>query len=102
MSKYIQVLLLSISVPFLFSFWPGLNFYRKPRALIYSLSLILLIFGGWDIFATWRGHWSFDPEGVWGIKIINLPVEEALFFIVIPYCCLFTWEAIKYFKRKIK
>ena len=96
MSKYMWVLIVSVAVPFILSFYPRLKFYRNLRALILSLLLILIIFGAWDIFATWRGHWYFDPSGVWGIRIINLPLEEVLFFPVITFCCIFTWEALKF------
>jgi len=88
-------------LPLILSFWPALKFYRHWRALIYTLGLIILIFGAWDVFATWRGHWYFNPQGVFALRIINLPVEEVLFFIVIPFCCIFTWEALKYLKRII-
>lgn len=102
MSKYMTALAVSGIVPFVLSFWPGLKFYRNWRSLFLSTLLILLIFGGWDVFATWRGHWSFNSQGVGNIKIINLPLEEVLFFVVIPFCCIFTWEAINYIKARIK
>jgi lycopene cyclase domain-containing protein len=102
MSKYMALLIFSGSIPFLFSLWPALRFYRNYRALLSSISCVLVIFGSWDIFATWRGHWYFDPAGIYGIKAVNLPLEEWLFFIVIPFCCLFTWEVLKYIKAKIK
>jgi lycopene cyclase domain-containing protein len=100
MSKYSLVLALSLAVPLLVSFWPPLKFWRNWRALVYSVSLIVIIFGGWDIFAAFRGHWRFNPEGVFNLRIVNLPLEEILFFVVIPFCCIFTWEAIKYIKEK--
>jgi len=96
------VLILAFSVPFFLSFFPPLKFYRNFRAYILSNLLVLLIFGGWDIFATYRGHWSFSPDGVYPFRIINLPLEEALFFIVIPFCCIFTWEAFLYLKKRPK
>ena len=102
MSKYMMVLLLSLSVPFLVSFWPPLRFWRNIKSLILSISLIVLIFGLWDIFATHRGHWEFNPQGLFGLKIVNLPIEEWLFFVIIPFCCIFTWEAINYIKAKLK
>jgi lycopene cyclase domain-containing protein len=102
MSKYMTVLVLSGIVPFALSFWPGLKLYRNWRSLLLSTLLILLIFGSWDVFATWRGHWYFNPQGVGNIKIINLPLEEVLFFVVIPFCCIFTWEAVNYIKARIK
>ena len=102
MTKYMYALLISGAIPFILSFWPGLNFYRNLRSLFYTISLIVIIFGLWDVFAVWRGHWSFNPNGVWPLRIMNLPLEEWLFFIIIPFCCIFTWEALKYIKEKIK
>ncbi len=99
MSRYMQVLALSLAVPFIFSFFPPLRFYRNGKALFFSLVLVTFIFGSWDIFAAWRGHWFFGKEGISGFYIINLPVEEWLFFPVITFCCIFTWEAIKYLTK---
>jgi lycopene cyclase domain-containing protein len=94
------VLLLSGIVPFALSFYPPLKFYRNIKALLISIGSILIIFGGWDVFATYRGHWWFDDAGVYPIRLLNLPIEEILFFIVIPFCCIFTWEVIKFFRRE--
>ncbi|MBN2119517.1 MAG: lycopene cyclase domain-containing protein [Candidatus Omnitrophica bacterium] len=102
MSKYMWVLILSGSFPFVLSFWPDLKFWRNWRALVLSLFLVVVIFGLWDVFATYRGHWHFDKDAVYPLRLINLPLEEVLFFVVIPFCCIFTWEVIKYFKKKIK
>lgn len=102
MSKYMMALILSIFFPLLFSFYPPLKFWRNLKALIFSLIIIVIVFGAWDVFATWRMHWFFNPVGVMGKVIINLPIEEWLFFIVIPFCCIFTWEALKFIKGKLK
>lgn len=102
MSKYALLLFLSGIIPFIVSFWPPLKFWRNWRALLLSICAILVIFGSWDIFATFRGHWYFDPASVFSLRIINLPLEEVLFFVVIPFCCIFTWEAINYIKGRIR
>ncbi len=102
MSKYMSVLTLAISLPLLFSFYPPLRFWRNFKALILTLFILVFIFGAWDVFATWRGHWYFNSQSIYGLKIINLPVEEWLFFLVIPFCCIFTWEALKFIKNKIQ
>jgi lycopene cyclase domain-containing protein len=47
----------------------------------------------WDALVT-GAHWHFNSLYVSGIKIINLPIEEILFFITVPFACLFTWEMI--------
>ncbi len=100
MSEYMAVLLISISLPLLLSLWPPLKFYRNLYALGVSLGATLLVFGGWDVFAVARGHWFFCPEAVRPFRFLGLPLEEILFFIVIPFCCLFTWETLKYLERK--
>ncbi|MCU0666517.1 MAG: lycopene cyclase domain-containing protein [Candidatus Omnitrophica bacterium] len=94
-----KVLLLAGILPLALSFYPRLGFYRNYRALVFSISLIVIIFGSWDVFAVWRNHWYFNPRAVWGIKIINLPLEEVLFFVVIPFCCIFTWEALEFLRK---
>jgi lycopene cyclase domain-containing protein len=96
------LLLLSVFFPFLFSFYPPLKFWRNLKPLIFTLTILVAVFGGWDVFAAWRGHWSFDSRGVNGLKIINLPVEEWLFFVVIPFCCIFTWEALKFIRGRFR
>lgn len=100
MSRYMLVLVVSGVIPLVASFYPPLKFYKHVRALIISIVLIVIIFGLWDMYATARGHWRFDPSSVWKIRIGNLPLEEVLFFIVIPFCAIFTWEAVNYLKRK--
>lgn len=100
MSEYFKVLLWAGVLPFILSFWPPLHFYRQIRALFFSIFLIIFIFGSWDVFATFRGHWYFDK--VWQIRFFKLPIEEWLFFVVIPFCCIFTWEALNYILRQLK
>jgi len=102
MSKYMTALILAGILPFILSFYPRLKFWQNLRPLISSIGLIVVIFGIWDIFAVYRGHWYFNPQGVWNFRIINLPIEEVLFFVIIPFCCIFTWETIKYIKETIK
>ena len=102
MSKYMAVLILSGFLPLLLSFYPPLKFWRNGKALMVTLFLLMMFFGAWDIFAVWRGHWRFFQAHIHGLKIINLPVEEWLFFLVIPFCCIFTWEALQHLKKRQK
>ena len=96
------VLAISSFFPLVLSFYPALKFWRNSRALVLTLSLLVVIFGAWDIFAVWRKHWYFNPRGIYGFKIINLPIEEWLFFILIPFCCIFTWEALQFIRNKLE
>ncbi len=58
----------------------------------------------WDFYFTYKSVWWFNQNYITGIKLINLPVEEVLFFFVVPYCCVFIYECIRcyfpHFKNK--
>lgn len=99
-SEYFLVLAATVLVPFLLSFHRDLALFRHPRALGWAIAVPLLLFGAWDIAATARGHWSFNPAYVVGVHIVNLPVEEWLFFVVLPFVSVFTWEALKRLRRR--
>ncbi len=46
--------------------------------------------------------WSFNPQYLIGITLVNLPLEEVLFFLVVPFSCIFVYEVlIAYFKTDI-
>lgn len=61
-----------------------------------------LLYIAWDIFFTAKGVWSFNAQYVTGINIFNLPVEEVLFFFVVPYCCIFIYECVRVYFPSIK
>lgn len=67
-----------------------------------AILLISSLFILWDIFATYRGHWSFNPNYVLGIKVLGIPLEEVLFFITVPFSCIFAYEGIKYYLKDSK
>lgn len=59
-----------------------------------------ILYIAWDMYFTSKGVWSFNEAYITGIKIINLPLEEVLFFLIVPYCCVFIYACIRsYFPR---
>ncbi len=50
-------------------------------------------FIAWDVAVVGR-HWWFEPTRVLGVAPLGLPLEEWLFFLVVPLACLFTWEVL--------
>jgi lycopene cyclase domain-containing protein len=70
--------------------------YRRPRRYVLALLPVFVVFAAWDVWAIARGHWAYDVEQVAGITLPgDLPLEEALFFVVIPTCALLTFEAVR-------
>lgn len=73
----------------------GARVYRRPLALLSALVPVVLIFAVWDIVGIIRDHWSYNPRFVTGIRLIfDMPLEELVFFVVIPICGLLTYEAV--------
>lgn len=73
----------------------GARVYRRPRRWLLSLLPVVVVFGAWDVYAISRQHWAYDAAQTVGVTIGNLPLEELLFFVVIPTCALLTYEAVR-------
>jgi lycopene cyclase domain-containing protein len=82
--------------PFLFSFHSKAPFYKKWKYLWVAILLPAFVFILWDEAFTYLGVWGFNPTYVTGVYIGVLPIEEILFFICIPYACLFTYFTINH------
>ncbi len=46
------------------------------------------------------GVWGFNPRYLSGIELFGLPLGEYLFFITVPYACLFIYRTLNYFITK--
>lgn len=94
MSTYLIVNLLALSMPLLLSFDKKVHFYTQWKYLFPSIILTMFLFIPWDIFFTLKGVWGFNPRHLLGINLLHIPLEEWMFFIVVPYASLFTYEVL--------
>ncbi len=94
---YLTVDLAVLAVPLAFSFDRKVRFVRFWPALFPAIAVMMALFIPWDIAFTERGIWGFNPAYLSGIWIAGIPLEEWLFFICIPYACLFTYESLKHY-----
>lgn len=70
--------------------------YRRWLRLILSVIPVALVFVAWDLYAISAGHWDFDTSQIVGVEVVGgIPIDEVLFFLVIPSCAILTLEAVR-------
>ena len=63
---------------------------------------VSVVFLGWDAFAIAQEHWRFDPAQILGIfGPLDIPIEEYLFFIIIPIAAVLTLEGVKALSKRV-
>ena len=97
---YVFINLGAISIPFIAGFDKRLRFDKQWKFLFPAMLLTMVIFIPWDMLKTYLAVWGFNPRYLLGFYIGNLPVEEWMFFIAIPYACLFTYHSLNYLVKK--
>ena len=73
----------------------GARVYRRAAGLAFAVIPVVIIFSVWDIVGILRDHWIYSPRFTTGVTLIfGMPIEELVFFIVVPICGLLTYEAV--------
>lgn len=99
MTYYGYILLLSFLGPLCLSFDRKVAYYRTIPQLFLPLLLVSGLFLVWDHWFTSLGVWGFNKAYVSSVFLGRLPLEEVLFFVVVPYNCLFIYQVVgAYFK----
>ncbi|MBF0596129.1 lycopene cyclase domain-containing protein [Faecalibacter rhinopitheci] len=96
---YIIINFLTIIICFIYSFDQRIQFNKHFGAFLKSSIIVAIPFIIWDYYFTKIGVWWFNDTYLLGIRVLNLPIEEILFFICIPFSCTFTYFCLtKFFK----
>ncbi len=87
----------TIAFPLAWSFEKRVHFYRYWKSLFPSIFLTAVFFLVWDEIFTQQGVWGFNEKYISGIKLFSLPLEEVLFFVIVPYACVFIYDCVGHF-----
>lgn len=90
---YIYMHLFALIPVMSLSFDKKVAYYKNWKALFPALFIVAIIFWIWDIWKTAIGVWGFNTP-YYTFKIINLPVEEWLFFFTFPWASIFIYECL--------
>lgn len=92
--RYLLILAACLAVTLPLELLLGARVYRRPRLLSATLAPVVALFALWDLIAVSRSHWWFSQHYTLGVHALGLPVEEWLFFLVVPVCALLTFEVL--------
>jgi lycopene cyclase domain-containing protein len=77
----------------------GVRVWRRPVRLSLTVLPVVAVFVLWDLYAIQQQHWFFDPAQMTGVTFGSLPLEELLFFAVVPIAAVMTLEAVRVVRR---
>ncbi len=74
----------------------GARVYRRPARLVRAVLPAAAVFLIWDALAVAGGVWTYNPRYVTGLRLpFRIPVEELVFFLVIPVCGILTYVGLQ-------
>ncbi len=94
---YLLINLLTVIFPIALSFDKRVHFYKSWRFIWPGMLITGIIFLFWDVLFTLKGVWFFNDRYITGIRIAQLPLEEILFFLTVPFSCIFIYECLNYY-----
>jgi len=98
---YLLLDALTLIGPLALSFDKRVSFYRDWKNLAPALLIVSTCYIIWDVIFTRAEIWIFNPKHLIGASLFDLPLEEWLFFVVVPYACLFIYRCLQVYFPKI-
>ncbi|AQP46613.1 lycopene cyclase [Tessaracoccus aquimaris] len=100
--QYLILMAACVAVTLPLEFVLRARVYRRPVRLLLAMAPMLAVFVAWDLLGIVRGHWTYSERFTSGIVLGILPLEELVFFLVIPLCGLLTYEGVGYVLGRLR
>jgi lycopene cyclase domain-containing protein len=97
---YLFIDLFCIAGPLILSFDKRVAYFKNWPAVFVSIFFTCLLFIPVDVFFTKSMFWGFNEQYLTGKWLFGLPIEEILFFVAVPFACLFVYECVIYYFPK--
>ena len=94
---YLLIDFCTVIVCFIFSFHKRIQFNKQFAPFFKAILVVAIPFILWDVWFTKKGIWWFNYDYTLGINLAGLPLEEWLFFVCIPFACVFTYYCLNKF-----
>ena len=70
--------------------------YARWKRFLLAVLPEFAVFVAWVLYAIGQGHWDYDADQILGVRLPGgIPVEEVLFFLVVPLCAVLAFEAVR-------
>ena len=97
MINYLLIDILIVIFPLISNIKWKFKYHHYHKHLFPSIAIVGSSYVIWDIIVTHRGDWWFNSKYLIGVNILGLPIEEILFFVTVPYSCIFIYENLSHF-----
>jgi lycopene cyclase domain-containing protein len=97
---YLGINFCTLLFPFLLSFDKKVAYHKKWKQVFPAIFIIGGFFIAWDVYFTINTVWGFNPKYLSGITLFHLPLGEWLFFITVPFACMFIYECLRVYFPK--
>jgi lycopene cyclase domain-containing protein len=96
---YLIINILTVFFPVVLSFDKRVAFAKSWKYIWPGMAITGLLFLFWDVLFTVQGVWSFNDKYIVGLKLFGLPLEEILFFLTVPFACIFIYACLNYYVK---
>ncbi|RYU90183.1 lycopene cyclase domain-containing protein [Mucilaginibacter terrigena] len=96
---YLIINLLTVFFPVVLSFDKRVAFAKSWRFIWPGMAITGLLFLFWDVLFTVHRVWSFNDKYIIGLKFFGLPLEEILFFLTVPFACIFIYACLNHYVK---